>query len=125
MKDGVMSMRPVADGIKIPPGGTVTLAPDGFHIMFVTLKGTLKEGGQAAGRPDLREGGKRHHLSARPRHRCHQLRDDGQYEDGRHDAEWRELSERHRGNPVRSPQRLFADRLIAPSVLLPLAAVRR
>ena len=45
MKDAVSSMRPAADGIKIPPGSTVTLAPDGgFHIMFVTLKRTLKEG---------------------------------------------------------------------------------
>ena len=46
MKDGVMTMRPVDGGIEIPAGGSVTLAPDGFHIMFVTLKEPLKEGGK-------------------------------------------------------------------------------
>jgi copper(I)-binding protein len=45
MKDGVMSMHPVEGGIEIPAGGSVTLAPGGFHIMFITLKDTLKEGG--------------------------------------------------------------------------------
>lgn len=44
IKDGVMTMRPVEGGIVIPAGGTVTLAPDGLHIMFVTLKAPLKEG---------------------------------------------------------------------------------
>jgi copper(I)-binding protein len=44
MKDGVMTMRPVEGGIAIPAGGTVTLAPDGLHIMFVKLNGALKEG---------------------------------------------------------------------------------
>ncbi len=44
MKDGVMTMRAVEGGIEIPAGGTVALAPDGFHIMFTGLKGTLKEG---------------------------------------------------------------------------------
>ncbi len=46
MKDGVMTMRPVDGGIEIPANGTVTLAPNGLHIMFITLKETLKEGGQ-------------------------------------------------------------------------------
>ncbi len=44
VKDGVMSMRPAEASIEIPAGGTVTLAPGGFHIMFVTLKEPLKEG---------------------------------------------------------------------------------
>src|SRR5438552_2949704 len=34
--DGVASMRMV-DGIDIPPGKTVTLGPNAFHIMFVTM----------------------------------------------------------------------------------------
>jgi copper(I)-binding protein len=46
MKDGVMTMRPVDGGVAIPAGGTVKLAPDGFHIMFVTLNAPLKEGGK-------------------------------------------------------------------------------
>jgi copper(I)-binding protein len=45
-KDGVMSMSPVEGGIEILPGKSVTLAPGGFHIMFVTLKEPLKEGGK-------------------------------------------------------------------------------
>ena len=45
-KDGVMTMRPVAGGIEIPAGGTVTLAPGGFHLMFIGIKEPLTEGGQ-------------------------------------------------------------------------------
>lgn len=44
VKDEVMSMHPAEGGIAIPAGGAVTLAPGGFHIMFVTLKAPLKEG---------------------------------------------------------------------------------
>ena len=44
VKDGVMTMHAAEGGIPIPPGGSVTLAPGGFHIMFVTLKAPLKEG---------------------------------------------------------------------------------
>ena len=44
VKDGVASMHPAEGGIEIPAGGTVTLAPGGYHIMFVTLKEPLKEG---------------------------------------------------------------------------------
>jgi copper(I)-binding protein len=46
VKDGVMSMSPVEGGIEILPGKSVTLAPGGIHIMFVTLKEPLKEGGK-------------------------------------------------------------------------------
>lgn len=42
-KDGVMTMHPV-DGIEIPAGGSVALAPGGFHLMFITLSEPLKEG---------------------------------------------------------------------------------
>jgi len=44
MANGVMKMRPVAGGLEIKPGGTVTLAPGGYHVMFVGLKEQLKEG---------------------------------------------------------------------------------
>ena len=44
MDGGVMKMRELADGIKIPAGATVTLAPGGFHIMFMQLKQALVEG---------------------------------------------------------------------------------
>lgn len=44
MANGVMTMRPLPDGIALPPGGTVTLKPGAFHIMFMELKQPLKEG---------------------------------------------------------------------------------
>ena len=44
MDGGVMKMRPVASGIEIKPGQTVTLDPSGYHVMFVGLKQQLKQG---------------------------------------------------------------------------------
>ncbi|QDZ12955.1 copper chaperone PCu(A)C [Devosia ginsengisoli] len=44
MQGDVMKMRPLADGLEIPAGETVVLAPGGFHIMFMGLKQTLVEG---------------------------------------------------------------------------------
>ncbi|VAV96712.1 Copper metallochaperone, bacterial analog of Cox17 protein [hydrothermal vent metagenome] len=44
IKDGVMKMRPLKDGIKIPAGGTIVLKPGGFHLMFMGLKSRLKDG---------------------------------------------------------------------------------
>jgi copper(I)-binding protein len=44
MDGGVMKMRPVANGIEIKPGQTVTLEPSGYHVMFVGLKQQLKQG---------------------------------------------------------------------------------
>lgn len=42
--DGVMTMRPLAGGVEIPAGGTVTLEPGGLHVMFMDLKQGAKEG---------------------------------------------------------------------------------
>jgi periplasmic copper chaperone A len=39
----VMTMTPVA-AIEIPPGGTVALAPGGYHIMLMGLTAPLREG---------------------------------------------------------------------------------
>lgn len=44
VKDGVMNMRMLADGIEIPAGGEVKLAPGGYHLMLIGLKQPLKEG---------------------------------------------------------------------------------
>jgi copper(I)-binding protein len=44
MDNGVMKMRPVAGGLQIKPGQTVTLDPNGYHVMFVGLKHQLKQG---------------------------------------------------------------------------------
>jgi copper(I)-binding protein len=43
-KDGVMTMAEVDGGLPIPAGGSVTLAPNGFHIMFMGLTAALKQG---------------------------------------------------------------------------------
>jgi copper(I)-binding protein len=47
VEDGVMTMRPLDDGLVIPAHGTVTLAPGGFHIMLIDLKAPLVEGEKA------------------------------------------------------------------------------
>jgi len=44
MHNGVMHMGPLAQGLAIPPGKTIELKPGGFHLMFVDLKGALKQG---------------------------------------------------------------------------------
>lgn len=44
VKDGVMTMRPLADGLEIPAGGEVKLEPGAYHIMFMELKAPAVEG---------------------------------------------------------------------------------
>jgi copper(I)-binding protein len=44
MQDGIMTMRPLDGGLAIPPGGAITLAPGGNHIMFVGLTAPFEEG---------------------------------------------------------------------------------
>lgn len=44
MQEGVMRMRPLADGLAIPAGGSVTLEPGGYHVMFMQLTEPLVEG---------------------------------------------------------------------------------
>jgi copper(I)-binding protein len=44
LRDGdVMRMRPVQE-IPVPAGGTVALAPGGFHIMMIGLTGPMAQG---------------------------------------------------------------------------------
>ena len=45
VNEGVMTMRQV-EAIEIPPGETVTLAPGGFHLMFIGMSEPLSEGGE-------------------------------------------------------------------------------
>ncbi len=45
MEDGVMHMRPLPNGLEIKPGETVTLDPNGYHLMLMQLKAPLKQGG--------------------------------------------------------------------------------
>ena len=44
MSDGMMKMRQVTDGVAVPAGASVALAPNGYHLMFLGLKKPLREG---------------------------------------------------------------------------------
>ena len=44
MENGIMKMRPLKDGLIIPAGETVSLAPGGLHLMFMKLKALPKAG---------------------------------------------------------------------------------
>ncbi len=44
VNNGVMTMRPLDAGLAIAPGQSVTLAPGGYHMMFLDLKQPLKQG---------------------------------------------------------------------------------
>jgi copper(I)-binding protein len=44
MVDGVMKMRPLANGLEIKPGQTLELKPGGLHVMLVGLKQPLEAG---------------------------------------------------------------------------------
>ncbi|GGE37946.1 hypothetical protein GCM10011360_27200 [Primorskyibacter flagellatus] len=44
MEGDVMRMRALPDGLALPAGDTVTLAPGGYHLMFMELKQALPEG---------------------------------------------------------------------------------
>jgi len=44
MNNGVMTMRPLENGLTIEPGKTVKLAPGGDHLMLMDLKAPLSKG---------------------------------------------------------------------------------
>lgn len=44
MNDGMMQMRPLTDGLLIPAGETVTLAPGGIHLMLIAPSPGLTAG---------------------------------------------------------------------------------
>jgi copper(I)-binding protein len=44
MANGVMKMRELPNGLEIKPGETVTLKPNGYHVMLTGLKAPLKQG---------------------------------------------------------------------------------
>jgi copper(I)-binding protein len=55
--NGVMTMRPLDQGVAIEPGKTVKLAPGGYHLMVLDLKNPLKRGDKVAGHPRVQKGG--------------------------------------------------------------------
>ena len=44
MDKGVMTMRQLDKGLAIEPGKSVQLAPSGYHLMLMDLRGPLKQG---------------------------------------------------------------------------------
>ena len=44
MTNGVMRMRPLANGLEIKPGESVELKPNSYHLMLVGLKRPLQQG---------------------------------------------------------------------------------
>lgn len=48
MQGDVMKMRELVDGVEVPAGETIVLAPGGFHIMFIGLKQAFVEGEMVA-----------------------------------------------------------------------------
>lgn len=44
MNKGVMTMRPLGEGLPVGPGQTVQLTPGGLHLMLTDLKAPLKQG---------------------------------------------------------------------------------
>lgn len=47
--DGVARMAEVEGGLEIPPGGTVELAPGGYHVMMMGLAAPVTEATEVAG----------------------------------------------------------------------------
>jgi len=58
MKDNVATMRPVAGGVPIEPGKSVTLAPGGYHLMFVDVKSPLNQGDKLKATLEFEKAGK-------------------------------------------------------------------
>ena len=49
MRDGMMRMRPLSEGLEIKPGETVEFKPGSYHIMFMNLREPLEKGQRIKG----------------------------------------------------------------------------
>ena len=58
VKDGVMTMRQLENGLEIPAGGKVELKPGSYHLMFMGLKAQPKKGEKFAGTLTFEKAGK-------------------------------------------------------------------
>jgi hypothetical protein len=58
VNNGVMTMRPLNEGLTIAPGQTVKLAPGGSHLMLLDLKSPLKAGEKLPVTLDFEKAGK-------------------------------------------------------------------
>ena len=44
VKDGIMTMRALPDGLPVPANGSAELTPSRYHLMFLDLRRPLKQG---------------------------------------------------------------------------------
>jgi periplasmic copper chaperone A len=58
MNNGVMTMRPLEQGLTVDPGKTVTLAPGGYHLMMTDLKQPMKLGDKVSLMLEFEKAGK-------------------------------------------------------------------
>jgi copper(I)-binding protein len=58
MDNGVMKMRPLANGLEIKPGQTVELKPGSYHIMVMGLKTPFEKGHRIKGTLTFEKAGK-------------------------------------------------------------------
>jgi copper(I)-binding protein len=58
VNNGVMTMRPLDEGLTIAPGQMVKLAPGGHHLMLLDLKSPLKAGEKLPVTLDFEKAGK-------------------------------------------------------------------
>jgi hypothetical protein len=58
MTGNVARMRQVVGGLAIPPAGSLTLKPGGYHLMFLGLKAPLKKGEHIKATLDFKTAGK-------------------------------------------------------------------
>jgi copper(I)-binding protein len=49
MEQGVMKMRPLAQGLEIKPGATVEFKPGSYRLMFMQLKAPFEQGKKVRG----------------------------------------------------------------------------
>jgi copper(I)-binding protein len=58
MDNGVMKMRPLANGVEIKPGETVEFKPGGYHLMFVGITQPVVQGKRVKGTLEFEKAGK-------------------------------------------------------------------
>lgn len=58
MDNGVMKMRPLANGVEIKPGETVEFKPGSYHLMFVGITQPVEQGKRVKGTLQFEKAGK-------------------------------------------------------------------
>lgn len=58
VKDGVMTMTPLPEGVEVPAGGSIEFSPRAYHLMLMQLKQPLKQGEEFHGTLTFEKAGK-------------------------------------------------------------------